>query len=451
MYGGGSPQHRASPLPPLQPAAEPEAEDEEERSSVDDAPWPQATHAQVAGRAQGFTGSGAPQGDWQPPLGFGAPMAGQPAQWCHRPQPAAAASRGAGAANSAQWGWPQEGLLGPAGWGKTPTAAHVHWPPGMGPQTQPLPEMQLPAQDVHLWAPQQWHGQATSQPPCVLGQPAGSHAPAAVPIGGATGSSPFLQEFWGTVAATQKAPATYLEMQLGILRTLRSLQRRRNDAEDEGCDVEGGGGLMSRTGASEWGASGPGVHRKLVGISRLRRKWMFPPFAMIREYLIMVRDRLGIAYESLPWHMRQYSAAVRAPCGRCLRLWRVHQGIHKRVDLLCRRSDTQPAVALLVRLGKATHQAALDGGSWGTASLLRPTQDPVSPPRFAGTAQELAAAACYREGLAALHRSGDAAAAPAAQPGEESAATSGTRTQPGRKAKAKDKGKDKDRGKGGDR
>jgi len=115
MYGGGNPQHHASPLPQLRPAAELEAEDEEERSSEGDAPWPQATHAQAAGMAQGFTGSGAPQGDWQPPLGVRAPMAGQPAQWSHSQQPVAAASRGAGAASSAQWGWPQVGLLGPAG------------------------------------------------------------------------------------------------------------------------------------------------------------------------------------------------------------------------------------------------------------------------------------------------------------------------------------------------
>jgi len=260
-----------------------------------------------------------------------------------------------------------------------------------------------------------------------------------------------LQELWGTEAATPKVPTTDLEMQLEILRTLRSLQRGRTDAEDEECDVEGGGGLMSLTGASEWGASGPGEHRKLVGIRRLRRRWMFQPFAMIREYLIMVRDRLGIAHESLPWHMRQYSVAVRAQFGRCLGLWRVHHGIHEVLDLLCLRGDTQHAVALLVQLGKATHQAALDGGSWGTASLLLPTQDPVSPPRFAGTAQELAAAASYKEGLAALHLSGDAAAAPAAQPGDESTAPSGARTQPRRKAKAKEKGKDKDKGEGGDR
>jgi len=208
---------------------------------------------------------------------------------------------------------------------------------------------------------------------------------------------------------------------------------------------------MGLKGASEWGASGPGEHRRLVGIRRLRRKWRFKPFAMIREYLITVRDRLGSAHESLPWHMRQYSAAVRAQFGCCLGLWRVHHGIHETLDLRCLRGDTRHAVALLVQQGKATHQAALDGGSWRTASLLLPTQDPVRPPRFAGTTQKLAAAACYKEGLAALRLSGDAAAAPAARPGEESAATSGARTQPWRKAKAKEKGKDKDKGKGDDR
>jgi len=121
------------------------------------------------------------------------------------------------------------------------------------------------------------------------------------------------------------------------------------------------------------------------------------------------------------------------------------------LGLLCLRGDTRHAVALLGQPEKATHQAVLDGGSWGTASLLLPTRDPVSPPRLAGTAQELAAVACYKEGLAALRLSDDAAATHAAQPGEESAATSSARIQPRRKAKAKDKGKDKDKGRGGDR
>jgi len=153
-----------------------------------------------------------------------------------------------------------------------------------------------------------------------------------------------LQKLWGTEAATQKAPTTDLEMQLEISRTPRSLQRRRTDVEDEECDVEGGGGLISLTGASEWGASGPGEHRKLVDIRRFRRKRTFQPFAMIREYLVMGRDRLGIAHESLRWHMRQYSAAVRAQFGRCLGLRRVHHGIHKRLDLLCLRGDTQRSI-----------------------------------------------------------------------------------------------------------
>jgi len=137
-------------------------------------------------------------------------------------------------------------------------------------------------------------------------------------------------------------------MQLESLRTLRSLQRGRTDAEDEECDAEGDGGLMGLTRASEWGASGPGEHRKLVSIRRLRRKWRFKRFAMIREYLIAVRDRLGSAHESLPWHMRQYSAAVRAQSGRCLGLWRVYHGIHETLDLRCLRGDTQHAVAGLV-------------------------------------------------------------------------------------------------------
>jgi len=362
MYGGGNPPHHVEPLPPLQPAAELEAEDEEERSSVGEGPWPRATHAQVAGMAQGFSVSGAPHGDWQPPLGFSMPMAGQQAQWGRSPEPIAAASMGAGAASSAQLGWPQEGLVGPAGRGRTPTPAHVHWPQGMAPQTRPLTEPQSPVPGVHPWAPQM-SGAAASQSPWIPGESAGSHAPAAAPIGGTTGSSPFLQELWGTEAATPKVPTTDLEMQLEILRTLRSLQRGRTDAEDEECDVEGGGGLMGLTRASEWGASGPGEHRKPVGIRRLRRKWRFRPFAMIREYPITVRDRRGSAHESLPWHMRQYSAAVRAQFGRCLGRWRVHHEIHETLDLLCLRDDTRHAVALLVQPGKATHQAALDGGS----------------------------------------------------------------------------------------
>jgi len=243
--------------------------------------------------------------------------------------------------------------------------------------------------------------------------------------------SPFVQEIWGPQGAgIPTAPRTDLEVQLEILKALRALQ---HGEESYGDDPLGGpDGVLP--GMGEFGPSGRGEHRKLEGIRRLRRRWLLHPHLIIQEYLYLVRERLGVVADTSPWHMKQYSTQIRPQFGKCTGLWRVHHLLQEALDLICLRGDMAHGVALLVQGSKAVHQAAMDSGSWTTGALLVPTVDPVSPPRFAGTAQELASAASYKEGIAALHLSGDAPTAPVTA---DASGSEQPRPQKGKSAAAK--------------
>jgi len=70
---------------------------------------------------------------------------------------------------------------------------------------------------------------------------------------------------------------------------------------------------------------------------------------------------------------------------------------------MCLRGDLAYGVALPVQGSTAVHQDAMDSGAWTTAALLVPMVVPVSSPRLAGMAQELAADASYKEGITVLH------------------------------------------------
>jgi len=218
---------------------------------------------------------------------------------------------------------------------------------------------------------------------------------------GAQAEGSFLQDLWGQPAQQPLQRPSDLEFQMEILKTLKALQRGRQgeyneDEEDWTPGAEIGLGL------SEFGASGPGQHRKLEGVRRQRRMWLARPNVLTRAYVLLARERLGIIEANTPFHMCHYATLVKPQFGKCLGLYRVFHALMEVLDLLAVRGRVQHATALLVQLAKAVHQAAMDGGSWVTGALLLPTEDPLTPPRFAGTASELAGVASYREGMQAL-------------------------------------------------
>jgi hypothetical protein len=51
---------------------------------------------------------------------------------------------------------------------------------------------------------------------------------------------------------------------------------------------------------------------------------------------------------------------------------------------------------------RALHQVALDGGTWSTASLLLPRQDPIYREQFGATGEELEAIVAYQEAMKKL-------------------------------------------------
>jgi len=178
------------------------------------------------------------------------------------------------------------------------------------------------------------------------------------------------------------------QLQLETLRTLRLLQKGRGGQDSD----DGEGGALDHEGQA----------KKLKGIRRLRRQWERRPHTMTEDYVRMVRERLGIVDDRMPWHLRHYSIQLRSAFGRFAALYRIHYWLSEVLHLVIFQGELPKAMAMIVQLLKATHQAALNGGSWEIASLLIPGEDPLLPPRFAGQFGELAAAAAYREGLAAL-------------------------------------------------
>jgi len=204
------------------------------------------------------------------------------------------------------------------------------------------------------------------------------------------------------------AARTDLKVQSEILKVLRA---RRHGDESYGDDPRGGpGGVLP--GMGEFAPSGRGEQWQLERIRRLRRRWTLHPHPIVQKYLYLVRQRLGVVADTAPWHMKQYSTEIRPQFGKCTGLWRVRHRLQEALDLFCLRGNMARGVALLVQRSKAVHQAAMDSGSWTTAALLAPTIDAVSPPRFAGTAQELASTESCQKGVGAFYLSGDAPAAP---------------------------------------
>ena len=98
------------------------------------------------------------------------------------------------------------------------------------------------------------------------------------------------------------------------------------------------------------------------------------------------------------WHLKQRAAQFRPLFGKCTGRRHVHHLLHEVLDIICLRGDLAHGVALPVQGSKAVYQTDRDSGAWTSAALLGPIVDLVSPPRLAGTAQELEAATSYKKG-----------------------------------------------------
>ena len=108
-------------------------------------------------------------------------------------------------------------------------------------------------------------------------------------------------------------------------------------------------------------------------IHAIRRRCEEQPEQLVSAYLDEVMDRVGAEPGDLrqPWRMTK-----QIHWGNMASLHRVHSHLSQVLALSLRGSQSQ-AEAYTVQLLRALHQVALDGGSWTSASLLLPKQDPL--------------------------------------------------------------------------
>jgi len=181
-------------------------------------------------------------------------------------------------------------------------------------------------------------------------------------------------------------------LQLEMLRAIQTLSRKDHDSGSENDE---------QAGDPSWGSDKDS--RKLAGIRRLRRRWERHPEAMIREFVGLCRERIGVSSSHQAWHLKQYSSVLHPQFQKHAGLYRIHYALMEMLNLMVLTGDIRKGLALAVQLAKAVHQAALDGGVWSTAKLLLPYEDPLVPTLWAGTYGELAATASYKEGVAIVH------------------------------------------------
>ena len=131
-----------------------------------------------------------------------------------------------------------------------------------------------------------------------------------------------------------------------------------------------------------------------------RRRPYQEPDAIIREYVMHVRKRLG-AGPSDPWQFHQLSTLIK---------WTKFRGF-ARVHFHCSHilrlilgGFIREAGAYLCMLMRAMNQVALDGGGWQDASLMLPEEDPLGECEWAGEEGDIETIATYRSAQATLRK-----------------------------------------------
>ena len=119
------------------------------------------------------------------------------------------------------------------------------------------------------------------------------------------------------------------------------------------------------------------------------------PEKIVSQFLEEAMDKLGVE-EGDAWQLWMLSEKIN--WGNMSGLHRCHFHLCHALTLSLRGKKTQ-CEAYMVQILRALHQVALDGGTWGTASLLLPRADPIYREQFGATGEELEAIVAYQEAL----------------------------------------------------
>ena len=224
---------------------------------------------------------------------------------------------------------------------------------------------------------------------------AGGQPPSAMLAGG-HGIPVHIDPVAATAGGGGQGPGVWqdpsIQLQLEMARQLLLLRRKRSGTSDSGTRSSEEGSDGSLKGGS-----------KLRAILRLRQRVKKHPLKIIMKYRARCLRRLGIY--ALPNGMLSSaythpatSLHLRSTFGRMTGLWRCHFAASHILELIEHRK-MEEAGATAVQVLKAIHQTALDGGSWNSAVLLLPWDDPLQKDLFGGDEQEMMAAASWNRGI----------------------------------------------------
>jgi len=174
------------------------------------------------------------------------------------------------------------------------------------------------------------------------------------------------------------------------LEMLKQLRKNKRPGDEDSDDDQ----LWSGTGGSG-GGKGAGVGKTLSRYHALRRRVRKDPETVIRRYVEKMRLQVG-AEPGQPWTLMDVNR--RLAWGRFKSLQRCHYILAQCFQRLDEGSYLE-AQALLVQGLKATHQAAIDNGSWDNAWLLTTLPDPLRRERFGGEEEELEIIAQYQRAV----------------------------------------------------
>ena len=111
-----------------------------------------------------------------------------------------------------------------------------------------------------------------------------------------------------------------------------------------------------------------------------------------------VLQNLGVTDPRQIWQLKEFSKKIRPQFGRMTGIWRCHHATCEVLQMLV-EGHYQHATAMVVQLLKAQHQAAINQGSWEIASMLIPTEDPLSRVEFGGDHEEMQRIQSHRRAL----------------------------------------------------
>ena len=123
------------------------------------------------------------------------------------------------------------------------------------------------------------------------------------------------------------------------------------------------------------------------------------PLKYVHRYVRDIEKELGA--EDRPFKVSEISKKI--PWGKQKTLQRCHYLLSEILELMLAEKWERAALQVVLSL-KSIHQTALDNGDWQVGWMLSQLPDPLSKPKFGGSAEELGHVTAYLKSMAELEK-----------------------------------------------